>query len=443
MTTKTKIWLVAGASILGVTGYVAYQIIPLGLWGEFHNKADVAVKVARMHELPLTQDELMASLTVPSGENAAADFLLAEAEATKIWSPEMERVYLLVKGTPEERVRTKQILQGLEPAFEHLREGAKKKGLVWEQDWDAKNALSGWPGRTTQRVAGMLAYSTILSAEAGRFDQAIADLKCVQAVANLLAQDGSAQAFSSAQGLHQSVWRRSGDLLAFIRNDAALMARVEQDLLSEEPKYDLHRFMQTECYLGIVEARNGHLWLSRDMERAEGKAAKSILYSDLQRHGIPKSKSGQAAFATTIYFWADIAERFKEVEPDLPTFYEAVQKQSGEYRNKSGLYSGLGTVRLQIFDRSATYAIQSQATRLCHLALYRVMQSKKETGKLPKTLSEVNAEFVDPFAKKPLRYIQKDGAVMVYSVGSDLVDHGGVISTPNSRVEDIVAYCPL
>lgn len=56
-----------------------------------------------------------------------------------------------------------------------------------------------------------------------------------------------------------------------------------------------------------------------------------------------------------------------------------------------------------------------------------LLQYRKEHGAFPQTLDDVKLEkLVDPFVQEPLRYRAEQGGFIVYSVGDDLHDNGGV-----------------
>lgn len=106
-------------------------------------------------------------------------------------------------------------------------------------------------------------------------------------------------------------------------------------------------------------------------------------------------------------------------------------KTLGERLDANG--SGIGLISALLFpalSACSEKAAQADAGRgLARLGLaaarYRV-----EMDACPKTLEELTPTFIaavppDPFDGKPLRMVRKDGAIIFYSIGSDMKDDGG------------------
>ena len=95
--------------------------------------------------------------------------------------------------------------------------------------------------------------------------------------------------------------------------------------------------------------------------------------------------------------------------------------------------SGMGLISALLFpalSACSEKAAQADAGRgLARLGL-AAARYRAEVGACPKTLEELTPKFIpaippDPFDGKPLRMVTRDGAVIFYSIGSDMKDDGG------------------
>jgi len=73
-----------------------------------------------------------------------------------------------------------------------------------------------------------------------------------------------------------------------------------------------------------------------------------------------------------------------------------------------------------------------EATRDAADAALAIEQFRRKHDRLPETLDELVPEFldavpIDPFDGKPLRYVVREDAYVIYSIGRDRADDGGEI----------------
>jgi hypothetical protein len=103
-------------------------------------------------------------------------------------------------------------------------------------------------------------------------------------------------------------------------------------------------------------------------------------------------------------------------------------KPSGEEEEwPMGVLSRILAVRVEGWSRKVAEADARRACARTVLALDRAAAR----GRIPERLDELVPEHlarvpIDPFDGKPLKYARKDGEVVVYSIGPDLADDGGV-----------------
>ena len=89
----------------------------------------------------------------------------------------------------------------------------------------------------------------------------------------------------------------------------------------------------------------------------------------------------------------------------------------------------------------------------CEMVAIAIERYQLKNGKLPNTLGELAPTFIDKIPTdvidgKPIRYIQKDGGYILYSIGYNKVDDGGVTGfnakgSPDYKTGDWAYPMPL
>lgn len=107
--------------------------------------------------------------------------------------------------------------------------------------------------------------------------------------------------------------------------------------------------------------------------------------------------------------------------------WETLKNRLETDRSSMGLISALLFPALSACSEKAAQADAGRGLARLGLAAARY---RAEKGACPKTPEELTPKFIaaippDPFDGKPLRMVTRDGAVILYSIGSDMKDDGG------------------
>ena len=107
--------------------------------------------------------------------------------------------------------------------------------------------------------------------------------------------------------------------------------------------------------------------------------------------------------------------------------WETLKTRLATDRSRMGLISALLLPALSACSEKAAQADAGRGLARLGLAAARY---RAEKGACPKTPEELTPKFIaaippDPFDGKPLRMVIRDGAVVFYSIGSDMKDEGG------------------
>jgi hypothetical protein len=86
---------------------------------------------------------------------------------------------------------------------------------------------------------------------------------------------------------------------------------------------------------------------------------------------------------------------------------------------------------------------RATARNRCAIAGVAAERYRLRHGELPEELDQLVGEFLpevpeDPFDGGPLRYIRRDGEAVIYSIGPNEVDEGGLPETEDEREADVV-----
>jgi hypothetical protein len=283
--------------------------------------------------------------------------------------------------------------------------------------------------QTTREVASLLRYDALLLAQEGRPAEALRSCRAV---------------FNAAGSLGDEPFMISQ--LVRIAIVAIGCAAVEKVLaLGEAPADDLARLQE----MLRQEDRHRTLWVALRGERAMlhdvflGVAAGRIRLSEVAG----PAEGGPAPTFTERYFgWVvrDLARRDhpkmlalmnKAVEnANLPPHEQAAAEEALEKEVKEAAASPLSLLRLLLpaMSKFADATRRKTASVRCLDALLAVERYRLDNGSWPAKLADVTRKYLpavplDPFDGKPLRFLRTRDGVVVYSVGKDGKDDGGLI----------------
>jgi len=124
-----------------------------------------------------------------------------------------------------------------------------------------------------------------------------------------------------------------------------------------------------------------------------------------------------------------------------PTLSESVLKGSGP--------SCVTVTRhaAEYFRDAPKLLAKSDAQHATAVAALAIARFQAKSGRLPKDLAALVPEYLvavplDPFDGKPIKYKQSDRGVVVYSIGADMVDDGGVPVDEKTEKGDILFAIP-
>lgn len=100
----------------------------------------------------------------------------------------------------------------------------------------------------------------------------------------------------------------------------------------------------------------------------------------------------------------------------------------------------LASISLPSLERSMELWARHDARLRCARAALAAERFRIDTGNWPESLDALVPDYLDavpsdPFAGVPVRYVQRDGGIIVYSVGENGTDDGGELETESRKKE--------
>jgi len=131
--------------------------------------------------------------------------------------------------------------------------------------------------------------------------------------------------------------------------------------------------------------------------------------------------------------WTDFIEIADDPVKLVAHAKEAAERDSPD--TMSAKQFNLAGIHTATMDGDANRNAQMHAELRCARVALAAERFRLEKGRWPQSLNELKATlseavWTDPFDGKPLRLIERDGGIVIYSVGADLVDDKANLTIP-------------
>ncbi len=411
---------------------------------DFPIVANEAQKVQKQYQaagLPWEQADLNTAL--PDADNGVSAFLEAEKLAGGNLLKEEKVVQSAIRA--EKWAEAESLLREIAAVINLLRKSTQYKGFDFKRDWD-KGARLQFPEYAVSKAAvRLLTYQALISARKGDIDSALLDLRAAYQMGNMFAGEPTIIAMLVAIA-DQSITLDAALRVAAVRpNDVAWLGRVRKEVEQWKCAIDFPRSMEGEAYIGLSTIRNlrgNPLKSARDI--SSGDASDEVYNDDehIVRTGLPKGMIG-TSFAVR---WMEAHIYFKKEIKASDGNWTGVSRKFDEYSielNKPPFKASqtLNRIMFPVFVQAGVAAdgavFRLDAVRGVLLAA----EYKVKHGKYPKDFAELGFEVVDTVNGTEAIYKVKGNTLLIYSVGGNGVDEGG-IRTDGSRGDDYVIQFP-
>lgn len=425
MATRSAKWLWIGLGILfavcGLSGVLMYKFLTNVLVGDLSELAAAVEKEreeTRRQGIPVEPEELKRTPPIAPDQNAAPLYREAFKEFPEVKSELDEAISRVLKSEASDpdvaQVAAK--FESTEPWLQTVIRATQLPSCDFERDWSSGMYLEFPELAGMKKCAKWLAARGVIAARRGNVAKFEDSLRAASQIGVHLSQEpiliSSLVQVSSDQVVQQGI---AAALRANPKN-SALLSASRKVLLASSPRPDLRAILGGECVLTVATIRR---LTNLNELYPEASASESLSMSSAVTPEMRKAFETQ--YLRKLRECVQIVAKYDE---DYLKQAEALQ---GLVRTKrtlpriidlvdTVLFPGLEQVSLSIGRHQARYELTK-----AYVALLDFHRTKK---RWPKDLAEVG-EFVDPFAKRPLRYFPVERGFTIYSVGADGRDDGG------------------
>jgi hypothetical protein len=414
---------VVGALLLGlcgVGGWLLFRVYDYPVVALRHEAAEAA---AREAGLPWTAADLRPPEPVPAAQNAASDFLALHQAVERVRQNPAARARERDHASRDPQVLARYLRDHAATLAAAERMAAKPK-LAMNRDWDLGPALL-FPEYASLRTAGrVLQARASLRIIRGDLPGAFEDTTRIRRLARLAAEEPLIVGLLVGIALH-GIANASEELLAaaWARQPRRLVA-LDAAIRRHGPPTGLLQALGGEFYFSLTVLRNADRYggLETVLRASKNRAPDP---ADLRRDGWPPGVRERAVMVRVVEAWTGAWPELRRHAGDQArqeAVLRAVEERAEEGPGRS---SALAREALLLSPASALAIAHAQARDGALRGLIAALRSWAATGRWPATLAAAGFDETDPFGR---RYVLRaaGGTALVYSLGSDGQDDGGV-----------------
>lgn len=297
---------------------------------------------------------------------------------------------------------------------------SKKPRLDFERDWDMGANLPFSENGPIRYLVRALTARAELNAARGKDDDAIKDLQVADSLARKMGQESGLVSMllsiSSARVVSDAAVRCATYMEA---RPQSLEMMVK--LLDDSFTWDLEFSLRGEAYMAISTIRNLR-YFKHLIEKGEEKSEQESLDpSQLVRSGVPEDTISRAYLARVLQYWVAAKATMDRHRDDPPKMWKALETMTNEWEERKGLSYLLNAIMTPVTSQVGISIQRTIAERRAARELILALSHRTQSGKFPQSVTSI-----DPFTSKPLQVKPLAKGIKIYSVGSDLMDNGGI-----------------
>lgn len=435
---RAKGWI--GCAAILAVGVLCGAGTLFAMAGSNAHKLDVQLQAARREGIPLEPKDL--ARNVPESENAAPIYLDAFKRMDAV--PKAKEAILLnaAPGSTEWRDQAKALLAPFQPALARFLAATKRPHCDFHRDW-SQGAYLAFPelSKHKQAVGYLVLEARVASAE-GRPDEALDLLQASARAAAHLSEDRVV--ISSLVEAAEEAAIDSGlqDVLGAHGLEPGVADRVAAVVHAFGPPLDFRASFGSEVVMSraviktLADPRASQSFFSE----VAGTGTNSTTTAWL---AMARYKPVRDAFETrTIEHWRGLFESMPQDPTRVVEAYGALKQSSDRLDRQTDWSYALVKLLGPVFQNVPLVAGQSLEYRRDFLQAVAAIKLRQKTGRFPTALPLSGADSVDPITGNPLRYRYRKDGFLIYGVGMDRKDDGGLRKKPTHTEGDIVVEFP-
>jgi len=396
------------AWVIGI-GVCAGLIYLFGIFAYESSLSDASADIKAIHQMgvPTTYEELLA-LSPTEGSDASADYAKCIQMASAFKGSQKDAYMDL--GRRHAVFDTLSDAKLIPNIFPPLMAGASKDRWNWGTDEERirPNRRFVW------HAIRMLVNIAIANCDKGNVDKAIDQMKAARRIAN------QAQANPECTMVIAPLYPGYIGMLKSRPQDPSVERFVAQETrLIAMPSvrfqiYDYEIEDVTDSHNPFVDESSEKNWLKRQWETFKDR------------------RQNRQAATYELRIWRDALPRLPRDDRDWKgaarSLFDTNKRWSSPGTERTGdVYSCAYTLIGFGYFVARQHVLASAA---------KLLLVHQQTGTFPTQLDPKDADSIDPFTRQPLIYRRKANGFLLYSVGRNLVDDGGVEFSPTSSQDD-------
>ncbi len=407
--------LLGGATIaaIGTAGYRMFQsngVIPEDL--------ETLYAEAESYGMPMTAADLDPPTPIPADQNAAAEFLAAAEELSKVIGSDELHIMIHSGEAPKIAVAREKLAKATD-ALARAEKASHLPHCRYERDWDMAHALDFSEHDNTVFLALRFTDRAVLHAYDGNMEAAVKDLQTALRIGRLQGQEPQMNSLQCRVYSEWAVERAVIQCATFASqdDDLKLLRTVMED---GREKIQLSDYVFYDFYSGVAAARN----LKR-FGGTEGIADYAVNESvPLVTEGLPEDKLARSYLRRHLELWRpfwEIKPYWDDNDYVFDVLYELEDTLYASGREENAMMLALNPD----FWTPATYIFRVETENIMVSAMLDVLAYRNKNGHLPSTLEDAGFAEIDPLTGVPYRYLKTPKGFRIYSLGLDSEDDGG------------------
>jgi hypothetical protein len=381
---------------------------------------------------------------LPLEENAAR--LLREASEIMV-AKGLKRGGLPTEVEGEaDRKTARQVIIDWEDPLKLAEKAAKLPKANWERDLDATLHLEFFEYALLKELVSVLRLRALLSSAEGNVSAATDDLARALCVARHISADPLLLALLIHSSLNAIAMKTGEDLLPACRGNSVHLARLKKTLEAEYRPPDFWNALLGEMYYGVASARNISAYGGLRIFSDPHYAPPPLDPSKIQRDGYPRDHISRGHLVRHLQLWTQAHDRLQPHRDNPAKMAEILDEMLAEVERQRGLSHLMNKIVVPVFGQAGQAVAKGKAQYLTLMEMIHALEFEARRGRLPRSFEEMGRSPVDPFDGQPLRMKRTNTEFLIYSVGIDGNDDGGLrLSDPGAGndKQDIVTAIPL
>lgn len=420
-------------------GWLTLQAV----FGGAARQKDQELAKARAAGIAVDASDLAKLTYVPDAQNAAPLYrkIFAKTDGTTAIGKDLKAVTqgLGTHAKPEDKEKAIEADTRLQPLFAEVRQAAALPGCDFGYDWSLGFKVLFPEFTKLKDLAKALCFDASQKSARGDWRGALDDIAAAQKLGR------HAGACPTVVGMlveiaTEAIANRSLDgIIDENSKNVAFLQAAKQVHDGFGPLANYRRSLMGELVLGRI---------SIGQIKSFGELTGSMDPSD----GTPPGQTpiDKAVFGSQVArdaFEAKLVAAYRMLItsiPKDPDRWEDAGKASKEFGRRveadQSITNVLNRILFPVFSEATEAIGTTQAHRHLTDTALRLLINRSISGELPKYLPNYGPTRIDPFTGHALKYLPKGSGFLLYSVGKDRVDDGGITKAddPNAKTVDEV-----